>query len=175
MEAARICRHAVRLMRTGHLDFLPALPTTRSMGVLLGLALVGLWSVPSHAEAPSDPTRLYALETTGTSTEVKAGGSGTFVLRIKPEGEAYISPSTPLSLVLGGEGVTFGKTRLGLADVASGGPVEGSDSVTPHFEVPFDVTAPGSARIRAQLTFFLCTRSSCIRQVREIELPVRVR
>ena len=162
-------------MRTGHLGSLHVPVVARSSGVLLGLVLVGLWGVTAQAEAPVEPTRLYALETAGTSTEVKVGGTGTFVLRIQPGEEAYISPRTPLSLVVEGEGVAFEKTRLGLADVTSGGPVEGSDSVTPRFDVPFQVTAPGTARIQAKLTFFLCTRSSCIRQVRDIELPVQVK
>lgn len=153
---------------------LPRRRFVRPSAVLLGLIVVGLMSVPARAKAPVDPTRLYALETAGTSVEVQAGAQGTFVLHVRPGADAYISPKTPLSLVLEGEGVTFAQTRLGLKDVSAGGPVEGSDAVTPRFEVPFQATTPGSAHIRAKLTFFLCTASSCLRQVRELDLPVRV-
>ncbi|HLT30343.1 MAG TPA: hypothetical protein VK013_09895 [Myxococcaceae bacterium] len=160
-------------MRTPSPASRPAHARARWSGVLLALALVSVWPVATRAEALAHPERHYAVETTGTSTRVKAGEAGTFVLRVQAHGDAYISPRTPLSLVLGGEGVTFEQSRLGLADVSAGGPVEGSDSVTPRFDVPFRVSGQGPARIEAKLTFFLCTPSSCTRQVRDISVPIR--
>ena len=49
----------------------------------LAAAVVALACTRGHAEAPVDPATLYEVSTAGTSTQLKAGAQGVFVLSIQ--------------------------------------------------------------------------------------------
>ena len=59
------------------------MPHLRRLAALAAL-LVALACAQARAEEV-DPTTLYEVSTEGTSTKVKAGEKGTFVLAIKPQ------------------------------------------------------------------------------------------
>lgn len=141
----------------------------------LAAALAALASTQVHAEGQVDPSTLYEVSTEGTSTKVKAGEQGVFVLSIKSKPGAHVSDEAPLKLELkGGEQLAPAQEKLALKDSVAK-KAQGQQFVDPRFEVPFKATAAGKkAALEAKLTFFICTESLCARQQKTFFLPVEV-
>ena len=141
---------------------------TSVAAVLAALA----WAAPALAE-DVDPTSLYEVTTEGTSSQVKAGEKGVFVLAIKTKPGAHVSEEAPLKLLLQSAKLTPAQSRLSQHDsVARKQP--GQAHVDPRFEVPFTAASAGSATLDAKLTFFLCMEDRCERKERALSLPVEV-
>ena len=123
--------------------------------------------------ADPDPTSLYVLSTEGSTTSVRAGQSGTFVLSIKTVPGAHVSDEAPLKLLLAGSGgVQPTKATLGRTDAKA--VQKGSGPADPRFEVPFAVAGKGQGAVEAKLTFFVCTDTLCSRQQKTLSVPVTV-
>lgn len=120
-----------------------------------------------------DPASLYELSTEGSSTKVKAGEKGTFVLAIKTKGGAHVSEEAPLKLEMKGSQVTPAKEKLGREDSVSK-KAQGQAFVDPRFEVPFTAASAGKGSVDAKLTFFICTEKICARQQKTVSVPVEV-
>ena len=120
-----------------------------------------------------DPASLYELSTEGSSTKVKSGDKGTFVLAIKTKGGAHVSEEAPLKLELKGAQVTPAKEKLGREDSVTK-KAAGQAFVDPRFEVPFTAAAAGKGSVDAKLTFFICTEKICARQQKTVSVPVEV-
>lgn len=140
----------------------------------LAAALVALACIQARAEGQVDPTTLYEVSTEGTSTKVKAGEQGVFVLSIKSKSGAHVSDEAPLKLELkGGAQLTPAQEKLALKDSVAK-KAAGQQFVDPRFEVPFKATAAGKATLEAKLTFFICSEQLCARQQKTFSLPVEV-
>jgi hypothetical protein len=120
-----------------------------------------------------DPSTLYEVSTEGTSTKVKAGDKGVFVLSIKSKPGAHVSDEAPLKLQVKGTQLTPAKAELVLADSVAK-KAEGQQWVDPRFEVPFTAAAAGKGTVDAKLTFFICTEKICARQQKTFSIPVEV-
>lgn len=120
-----------------------------------------------------DPSTLYEVSTEGTSTKVKAGDKGVFVLSIKSKAGAHVSDEAPLKLQVKGAQLTPAKEDLVLADSVAK-KAEGQKWVDPRFEVPFTAAAAGKGTVDAKLTFFICTEKICARQQKTFSVPVEV-
>lgn len=120
-----------------------------------------------------DPSTLYEVSTEGTSTKVKAGDKGVFVLSIKSKPGAHVSDEAPLKLQVKGAQLTPAKEDLVLADSVAK-KAEGQKWVDPRFEVPFTAAAAGKGTVDAKLTFFICTEKICARQQKTFSVPVEV-
>jgi Disulphide bond corrector protein DsbC len=140
----------------------------------LAAALVALASTQVHAEEKVDPSTLYEVSTDGTSTKVKAGEQGVFVLSIKSKPGAHVSDEAPLKLELkGGAQLAPAQEKLALKDSVAK-KAAGQQFVDPRFEVPFKATAAGKGTLEAKLTFFICSEQLCARQQKTFSLPVEV-
>lgn len=136
------------------------------------LALL-LLAAPSAWAAAPDPASLYVVTTEGSTTVLKTGKPGTFVLSIRTVAGAHISEEAPMKLTLTGSGgVEPGKTLLGRSDAKSVHKPDGA--VDPRFEVPVTGSAKGQGAVEAKLTFFVCTETLCARQQKTLSLPVTV-
>jgi hypothetical protein len=136
------------------------------------LALL-LLAAPAAWAADPDPASLYVLTTEGSSTALKAGQSGTFVLFIRTVPGAHISEDAPLKLALtGSAGVEPQKAVLGRSDAKSVPKPDGA--ADPRFEVPLTATVKGQGAVEAKLTFFVCTETLCARQQKTLSVPVTV-
>ncbi|WP_163783472.1 hypothetical protein [Myxococcus vastator] len=144
----------------------------RRLSSLAALLAAVTCSAPVLA-ADVDPASLYEVSTEGTSTQVKAGEKGTFVLAIKTKAGAHVSDEAPLKLEVKGSQVTPAKEKLVLADSVAK-KAEGQDFVDPRFEVPFTTAAAGKTTVDAKLVFFICTEKLCARQQKTFSLPVEV-
>lgn len=130
------------------------------------------WTAPALAE-DVDPSSLYEVTTEGTSTQVKAGEKGMFVLAIKTKPGAHVSEEAPLKLEVKGTQLAPGKEKLGREDSVAK-KVAGQEFVDPRFEVPFTTSAAGKGTVDAKLLFFICTEKICARQQKTVSLPVEV-
>lgn len=120
-----------------------------------------------------DPTSLYEVSTEGSSTHVKAGDKGTFVLSIKTKPGAHVSEEAPLKLEVKGTQVTPAKEKLVREDSVAK-KTAGQAFTDPRFEVPFTAAAAGKGSVDAKLTFFICTEKICSRQQKTFSVPVEV-
>ncbi|XXF75505.1 hypothetical protein P2318_20850 [Myxococcaceae bacterium GXIMD 01537] len=120
-----------------------------------------------------DPASLYELSTEGSSTRVKAGEKGTFVLAIKSKAGAHVSEEAPLKLEVKGAQVTPAREKLGREDSVTK-KAAGQAFVDPRFEVPFTAAAAGKGSVDAKLTFFICTEKICARQQKTVSVPVEI-
>ena len=130
------------------------------------------WAAPAFAE-DVDPATLYEVTTEGTSTQVKAGEKGMFVLAIKTKPGAHVSEEAPLKLEVKGSQVAPAKEKLGREDSVAK-KAAGQEFVDPRFEVPFTTAAAGKGTVDAKLLFFICTEKICARQQKTVSLPVEV-
>ena len=139
----------------------------------LAAALVAFGCTQVHAEEQVDPSTLYELSTDGSSTQVKAGDKGTFVLSIKTKKGSHVSDEAPLKLELKGVQLSPSKEKLAMADSVAKKPA-GQAFVDPRFEVPFTAAAAGKGALEARLTFFICSEQLCARQQKTVSVPVEV-
>lgn len=139
--------------------------------------LAALWAVVACTSALAadevDPSSLYEVSTEGTSTKVKPGEKGVFVLAIKSKVGAHVSDEAPLKLTVKGTQLAPAKEQLSLADSVAK-KAEGQAFVDPRFEVPFTAAAAGKGTLDAKLTFFICTEKICARQQKTFSIPVEV-
>ena len=139
----------------------------------LALWAVLLMAAPAAWASEPDAASLYVLSTEGSTTVLKAGQPGTFVLSIRTAAGAHISEDAPMKLALTGSGgVEPGKSLLSRSDAK---PVaKPSGPADPRFEVPLTASSRGQGSVEAKLTFFICTDTLCSRQQRTVSLPVTV-
>lgn len=132
-----------------------------------------LLSLAAFAGEP-DPTSLYDVSTEGSTTALKAGERGKFVLSIKSKGGAHVSDEAPLRIELSSKESKLDKAKLTIADSVVK-KKDGEAAVPdPRFEVGFAPTAQGSTSIDAKMTFFICTEKLCLRQTKTLTVPVSV-
>ena len=119
--------------------------------------------------ALADDAKAYSIDTTGTTTQLKAGAHGQLKLAIKPAAGHYISPEAPFKVTLAAESVSVAKSAVGRADL------DDPKSKAPSLKV--GVTAPGKAapgKISADLSFFLCNETLCERKTEKVAIAVSV-
>ncbi len=137
------------------------------------LLLAAPAAVASGPQTDPDVASLYVLSTEGSTTVLKAGQPGTFVLSIRTIAGAHISEDAPMKLALSGSGgVEPAKALLSRSDAK---PLpKPSGPPDPRFEVPLTASSKGPGAVEAKLTFFVCTETLCSRQQRTVSLPVTV-
>ncbi len=137
----------------------------------VALVVLALLAPTARAADPAaDAAKSYRIETSGTTQQLKAGEKGTFVLSIVPVEKVHVHPQAPLKIALDATpGLKLEKTTLGKAD-----PVD-PKAEGRRFEVPFVAQAAGKQEARAKLDFFICSDQWCVKQVRDVSVPVDVK
>jgi hypothetical protein len=138
------------------------------MSASITLALSLLFAPIGEPSKEAKP-KTYALETAGTTAELKAGAKGVLKLKIKPEKGYHVSPEAPLKIVLSGDGLSPAKATLGHDDA------DDKKSEAPAFQVGFGATSAGKRSIAAEATFFVCNESLCERQNEKLTVWVDVK
>ncbi len=136
----------------------------------LAVALLAL-APPSRAGEPGDDAaRSYRIVTDGSTLSLPVGGKGRLVLFIEPLQKVHVHPQAPLKIrIEAPAGLTFEKTELGHKDAVD------PKAEAPRFEVPFTAAARGRHEAKADLDFFICSDSWCVKQVRSVSFPVVVK
>ena len=137
-----------------------------------GLALVV--ASPALADAAKDPSaeaaESYRIETEGTTRQLASGASGKLVLTIVPLNGTHVHPAAPLKIAPSGTpGLKLSKELLGHKDAVD------PKAEGPRFEVPFTVSQAGAQEARAKVDFFICSDQWCVKQSRDVTVPVDVK
>jgi hypothetical protein len=136
-----------------------------SLALVAALGLAA--AAPARAADPADEAaRSYRIDTAGTTTQVAAGGKGTFVVAIVPAEKIHVHPDAPLRIVVEGRGLELEKRTLGHRDAVD------PKAAGPRFEVPFVAPAAGAHEIAAKLQFFVCSDKWCVKQARDVTVAV---
>jgi hypothetical protein len=137
----------------------------------LAAALALAVASPARAADPAaEAAKSYTLEAYATPRTVKPGGSGTLSIVVTPSRETHVHPQAPLKVTLRTtEGLKLDKTTLGRADLAD--PKGGA----PRFVLTFAATGTGAQSATATVDFFICSDQWCVKQVREVSIPVDVK
>jgi hypothetical protein len=138
------------------------------------LSLVAALLIPvggtRAADVGSEAARSYRIETEGSTRELASGGSGKLLLTIVPLNGTHVHPAAPLKIALSGTpGLKLSKQTLGHKD-AIDPKAEG-----PRFEVPFTAAAAGAQEAHAKVDFFICSDQWCVKQSRDVTIPVDVK
>jgi hypothetical protein len=119
--------------------------------------------VADEAEAKDFTVKVDAPKT------VKAGAQGKLVLKIQPDADRKIDPRAPLKIQLAGSRVELDKKELKAADA------DEKESKAPSFTVAFTAgKEPGAGEIKADLSFFICTKESCMKRKDTVTVAVSV-
>ena len=122
------------------------------------------------AEPGSEAARSYRIETEGTTRQVPSGGEGKLVLTIVPLNGTHVHPAAPLKIALSGTpGLKLSRQVLGHADAVD------PKADGPRFEVSFTGSQAGAQEARAKVDFFICSDQWCVKQSRDVAVPVDVK
>jgi hypothetical protein len=139
---------------------------TAILGILLAVGAPAAQAADAGAEA----ARSYRIETDGTTRRLDAGGAGKLVLAIVPAEGTHVHPAAPLKIALSATpGLTLSRRELGHADAID------PKADGPRFEVPFTATAAGAQEARAQVGFYICSETWCVKQSRDVRVSVDVK
>ena len=133
------------------------------------LAAFGVWA------AESDPSSLYEVSTEGSTQHLAAGERGKLVISIRALAGAHVSDEAPLRIELSSKESKLEKQKLTLADSLNKRPEGATEYPDPRFEVGFTPSAQGKTSIEGKLTFFICTEKLCLRQTKQLSVPVEVK
>ncbi len=144
--------------------------TTRPYLALAAAAALLAAPLARAADPSAEAARSYRIDTAGSTGQLAKGAKGTLVLSIVPLAKVHVHPQAPLKITLESTpGLKLAKTTLGKAD-----PVDPSADGR-RFEVPFVADAAGKQEARAKLDFFICSDQWCVKQVKDVVVPVDVR
>ncbi len=142
--------------------FLPSL--------LVALAIAAPGVRAGAADVGSEAARSYRIETAGTTQQLASGAQGKLVLTIVPLKGTHVHPQAPLKIALSGTpGLKLSKDVLGHKDAVD------PKADGPRFEVPFTAAQAGAQVARAKVDFFICSDQWCVKQSREVTVPVDVK
>lgn len=136
----------------------------------LAAAALVLAAPLARAEDPaSEAAKSYRIETEGTTAALGAGEKGTLVVAIVPVGKVHVHPQAPLKITLLSQGLELAKTTLGHADAVD------PKADGPRFRVPFVARKAGTQEVKANVDFFICSDRWCVKQVKDLAIPVKVK
>ena len=136
----------------------------------LALALAVSVSLARAGDPGEEAAKSYRIVTDGSTRSLQAGERGRLVLFIEPLQKVHVHPQAPLKIrVEAPAGLAIEKAELGHKDAVD------PKAEAPRFEVPFTAAARGRHEARANLDFFICSDTWCVKQVRTVSFPVEVK
>jgi hypothetical protein len=134
---------------------------------MVQLAALALAAVLAAPEA--DAAKTYRIATDGSTAQLAVGATGKVVLAIEPLGNVHVHPQAPLKITVeSSKGLRVEKAQLGRKDAVD------PKAEAPRFEVPFSAVEAGKQEARAKVDFFVCSDQWCVKQVKDVAVPVTV-
>lgn len=136
----------------------------------LAVALAAAVPLARAGDPGGDAEKSYRIVTDGSTRSLPPGGKGRLVLFIEPLQKVHVHPQAPLKIrIEAPAGLALEKTELGHKDAVD------PKAEAPRFEVPFTAVARGRQEARANLDFFICSDTWCVKQVKSVAFPVDVK
>lgn len=123
------------------------------------------------ADSAADAAQGYTIEASAVPAEVRVGESGKVAVVIRPKSPTWhVHPQAPLKVRLEAPtGLKLEKAELGRKDVAN------AKADAPRFETGFVATAAGAQQVQANVDFFICSDTACVKQVKNLTVAVNVK
>jgi hypothetical protein len=143
---------------------------TRAVAPVLAAALFA-----APALAAEDPTaaaaQAYTLDTSPSTATAKVGDAGKLVVVIKPKVPTWhVHPQAPLKIRFDAPpALRLEKSDFGRKDVVD------PKAEEPRFEAPFVAAAAGAQQAKANVDFFICSDTACVKQTRTLSIAVNVK
>lgn len=134
-------------------------------------ALCALATSALAADPAAEASRAYALDTSASTGAVKAGERGKLVVVIRPTAAGWhVHPQAPLKIHFEAPpALKLDRADLGRRDAVEPG------AEAPRFEAAFVAAAPGAQHATASVDFFICSDQACVKQVKSVAIPVKVK
>ncbi len=139
----------------------------RSLAAALAFA-----ALPALAQDPgAEAAKAYALDTSASTRTAAVGEGGKLVVVIRPTAPGWhVHPQAPLKIRFeGGPGLRLEKAELGRKDAVD------VASQEPRFEAPFVARAAGKQEAKANVDFFICSDTACVKQTKTVAFAVGVK
>lgn len=139
--------------------------------IRLVVAALALLAVPPArgADPASEAASSYRIDVESSTKAVPVGGKGTLVLAILPLAKVHVHPQAPLKITIESAGLEVAKASLGHQDAVD------PKAEGPRFEVPFVARRAGRQDAKAKVDFFICSDQWCVKQVKDVTIPVLVK
>ncbi len=123
------------------------------------------------ADTAADAAQGYTLEASASPAVVKVGEAGKLGVTIRPKAPTWhVHPQAPLKVRLDAPaGLKLEKPELGRKDVAD------AKAESPRFETGFVATGAGTQQVQANVDFFICSDTACVKQVKTVSVAVNVK
>src|SRR5690242_3302711 len=134
--------------------------------------LAALLAAPALAADPgAEAAQAYTLDTSASTATAKVGAPGKLVLVIKPKAPTWhVHPQAPLKIRFDAPpALKLEKSELGRKDVVD------PKAEEPRFEAPFVASAAGAQQAKANVDFFICSDTACVKQARTLSIAVNVK
>jgi len=136
----------------------------------LAFALAVSVSLARAGDPGEEAAKSYRIVTDGSTRSLQRGDKGRLVLFIEPLQKVHVHPQAPLKIrIEAPAGLVLEKAELGHKDAVD------PKAEAPRFEVPFTAAARGRQEARANLDFFICSDTWCVKQVKSVSFPVDVK
>jgi hypothetical protein len=136
------------------------------------LATLALLASPAlGADPAAAAAQAYTVQASASPAALKVGESGKLSVTISPKTPAWhVHPQAPLKIrIEAPPGLRVERTELGRKDVVD------AKAEAPRFETAFVAAAAGAQEAKANVDFFICSDDACVKQTRQVAIPVTVR
>ncbi len=136
------------------------------------LALALLVALPALAADPGEEAaQAYTLDTAGSTSSVGIGEHGKLVVAIKPKAPTWhVHPQAPLKVRF----ETSPTLKVEKPELLRKDAVD-PKAEEPRFEAQFVALAAGKEAAKANVDFFICSDTACVKQARTVVIPVAVK
>ena len=123
------------------------------------------------ADPAAEAAQGYTLEARAAPGDLKVGESGKLVVVITPRAPTWhVHPQAPLKIRFDAPaGLRVDRPELGRRDVVD------PKAEAPRFETVFLATTAGTQDAKANVDFFICSETVCVKQTRTLPISVSVR
>ena len=141
---------------------------TRALAIAVALLATPVLAGEDPAAAAA---QAYTLDTSASTASAKVGEPGKLVVVIKPKApEWHVHPQAPLKIRFDAPpALKLEKTDLGRKDAVD------PKAEEPRFEAAYVAAAPGAQQAKANVDFFICSDTACVKQARSVPISVTVR
>ena len=138
----------------------------------LALATALLAAPALAAEDPAaSAAQAYTLDTSPSTSAAKVGDPGKLVVVIRPKAPTWhVHPQAPLKIKFEAPpALKLEKADLGRRDAVD------PKAEEPRFEAPFVAAAAGAQQAKANVDFFICSDTACVKQQKTVSIAVAVK
>jgi hypothetical protein len=144
---------------------------TRALALSATLAALAAAPALAAEDPAAAAAQAYTIDTSPSTSTAKVGDPGKLVVVIKPKAPAWhVHPQAPLKIKFEAPpALKLEKADLGRRDAVD------PKAEEPRFEAPFVAAATGAQQAKANVDFFICSDTACVKQQKTVSIAVAVK